>query len=111
MKTIFVLAIFIVIGYVLWKVVFPIIFKLLKYLLAAVIPIVIIVGIAIMLFVGAAAFVGMTRSVDEDGGTPIAEKYEQVEEVNKKIEGKIDSMEGGWLDTKIRNWQDKINSK
>lgn len=111
MEILKIVALLVVAGFILVKVIFPIIGKLLKYFLAAVIPALIVIVIAIFLFVGAAAFVGMTRSVDEDGGTPIAEQYEQVEEVNKKIEGKIDSMEGGWLDTKIRNWQDKINSK
>jgi hypothetical protein len=96
---------------ILRKLVFPLIGTLLKTALAVIIPLILVAIVAITIFVGAAGFSGLTQSVDEDGGAPIADEYEVVQEINSKIDEKIDSMEGGKLDLWIKKKQKQYNEK
>jgi len=90
MKTILILAGIIAIGWVLMKVVFPLIGKAIKFLLAFLIPGLIIVGVVIVITFGAVIFSGFVESNDEDGGAPLVEQYDGINTANEKTIAFID---------------------
>lgn len=101
----------VIVGYILVKLVFPLLGKVLKYLLAALIPALIIIGVGLVIFIGAAAFSGMVETPLEDGDAPLMEQHEGIKNAHDKIEGKIDSMEGGFIDRWIKKKQKEYNEK
>lgn len=126
MKSILILAGMIAIGWVLMKVIFPLIGKAIKFVMAFLIPGLIVVGVVILITIGAGLFSGMVEAHDEDGGTPLVEQYDAINDANEKTIAFIDKTDSrqpcpedaGFglkvfrvVDKIIRKGQDKINSK
>jgi hypothetical protein len=128
-KTILIIIGLIIITWILMKVIFPLLWKLLKWILPAIIIIGVVIFIGAILLFGSAAFVGIVEMEPEPNevytdpydkmyapeqnhsGKTLREEYEWVDKKATNIENKIDSLEGGKLDMWVRKQQAKARKK